>query len=134
MAFNILTKLNIPSGLPQAVNTSVTVSEEILTEIDYTIGTGTTDVQLALNIENTANVKLLYIESSIPGVTFKLDYTGDDGWTYKLDSAMLLFGDSMSILDNALSNTSGMITNMYLSNPSTTLQARIKGVIVTTAN
>lgn len=131
MAFTIPVSLTM-TGLVKSINKTVNVSQEIVTEIEYVIPSGATDLRLALNIEDTSKVNLLSFTTTSP-LTFKFDTTGDEGWTYYLDSAVVVFNDSMRVYDNELSALPGQLMDMYITNNSST-PATLKGVIVTSAD
>ena len=130
MGFTIPVSMTM-TGLVKSITKTVNVSQEIITEIEYVIPSGSTDLRLALNIEDVSKVNLLSFTTTSP-LSFKFDYTGDEGWTYYLTTSIVLFNDSLRIYDNDLSALPGQLMDMYITNngPAATL----KGVIVASAD
>lgn len=101
-------------------NTKVTkttsIVQEVVTQIQVVIPSGTTDSPVNLDILDTSKISLLVINTS-EFVTFKFDNTGDYGWTYEVADIITLYNDSMRLFDNDLSATPGELATMYVTNP-----------------
>ena len=63
-------------------------------------------------------------------ISYKFDYTGNEGWDYELTNMLVLFNDSLRVFDNTLASTSGELMTMYVSNNNST-PVTVNLVIVT---
>lgn len=101
-------------------NTTVTkttnITQEVVTQIQVVVPSGSTDYAVNLDILDTSKISLLVINTS-EFVTFKFDNTGDYGWTYEVADIITLYNDSMRIFDNDLSATPSELATMYVTNP-----------------
>ena len=121
MAFTVpvtLTQTGLVS--PNTTVTKVTsISQETVTQIQVVVASGATDEPINLNILDTNKVSFLAITTNYP-ITYKFDWTGNDGWTYELTDMVVLFNDSLRVYDNPISSTPGELVTMYVTNPNAT--------------
>ena len=106
-----------------SVSKTTSISQEVVTQIQVVVTSGATEEPINLNINDVSKVKLLSISVTGPSTTgtypisYKFDWTGDDGWLYELTNMLVLFSDSLRIYDNDLSSTSNELVTMYVNNP-----------------
>lgn len=117
MAFTVpvtLTQTGLVSPNSNVTKTT-SITQEVVTQIQVVVPTGTTAVNL--NILDTTKVNLLVISTSGP-ITYKFDYTGNDGWSYQAKDIVVLFNDSLRLYNNDISSTPNELSTMYVTNNS----------------
>lgn len=129
MAFTVpvtLTQTGLVSP-NSSVTKTTSITQEVVTQIQVTVPTGTTAVNL--NILDTTKVNLLVISTSGP-ISYKFDYTSNDGWTYQAKDIVVLFNDSLRLYNNDISNVANELSTMYVTN-NTNASISVNVVIVT---
>lgn len=115
MAFTVPVTLS-QTGLVSpnsTVSRTNSIDQEIVTQLQVVAPTGTTAINL--NILDVTKVNLLAINTT-DTISFKFDYTGNNGWKYYVKDIVVLYNDSLRIYNNSISSTSGEMKTMYVTN------------------
>lgn len=105
MSFSIPTSLNI-TGVVSSITKNVTLSEEIVHQVNLTVAPSTTNQEVFLDIIDLSKVKSLFLTTSSP-LTYNFSSGGGDNFT--LNSAVMLLGGSAQAFQKIVQVTGGTL-------------------------
>lgn len=100
----ITPKIDI-TGLAQAISRTIPTNQEIITQVQVTIGTGTTNYEFSLGILDVNKVKILALTTTGP-ITYSFT---SGGTTYNLTNMVSLNGGSVEAFQELESSTGGTL-------------------------